>query len=46
MKHLMMDIESPIIDFYPLDFHVDTIGKRYQWMGEVILPFIDQDRLK
>ena len=28
-----------------MDFHVDTKGKRFQWMGEVILPFIDQERL-
>eukprot|EP01017_Pseudomicrothorax_dubius_P006717 TRINITY_DN11976_c0_g1_i2.p1 TRINITY_DN11976_c0_g1~~TRINITY_DN11976_c0_g1_i2.p1 ORF type:complete len:285 (-),score=59.02 TRINITY_DN11976_c0_g1_i2:158-964(-) len=36
---------SEIIDFYPSDFAVDTKGKRYEWMGEVLLPFIEEERL-
>jgi len=45
MRELMFDINSEIIDFYPNDFEVDVEGKRYAWMGEVILPFIDEKRL-
>ena len=45
MRHLMMDENSEIIDFYPPDFVVDVKGKRYAWMGEVILPFIEEERL-
>jgi len=41
----MYDIDSEIIDFYPHDFEVDTEGKRWAWMGETILPFIDETRL-
>ena len=41
----MKSDESPIIDYYPKDFYVDLKGKRFAWLGEVILPFIDEDRL-
>ncbi|KAI8112489.1 hypothetical protein M9434_003812 [Picochlorum sp. BPE23] len=44
-RHLMKDPNSPIVDFYPVDFHVDTEGKRAEWEGVVQVPFIDQDRL-
>jgi 5'-3' exoribonuclease 2 len=37
--------ESEIADFYPKDFHVELTGKKYAWLGEVILPFIDEKRL-
>jgi len=37
--------DSPIIDFYPSKFYVDLKGKTVEWLGEVILPFIDDNRL-
>lgn len=45
MRSLMLDDESEIIDFYPRDFFVDLKGKRFAWMGEVIVPFIEEERL-
>lgn len=45
-KELMLNPESDIIDFYPEEFKVDLIGKPFAWLGEVILPFINEKRLK
>ena len=43
--HLMESEDSPVIDFYPLDFEIDLNGKKYEWQGVALLPFIDADRL-
>lgn len=29
--------ESPIIDFYPVDFKIDLNGKKYNWQGKETL---------
>lgn len=42
----MLETDSEIIDFYPDDFKVDVKGKRFAWLGEVLLPLIDPERLK
>ncbi|GAA5941721.1 ssRNA exonuclease RAT1 [Sporobolomyces koalae] len=42
---LMTEPDSPIIDFYPKEFHIDMNGKKMLWQGVALLPFIDQDRL-
>ncbi|KAK7103968.1 5'-3' exoribonuclease 2-like [Littorina saxatilis] len=42
---LMYDPESPIIDFYPINFKIDLNGKKYAWQGVALLPFVDETRL-
>ncbi|KAL3917926.1 MAG: hypothetical protein SGILL_004483 [Bacillariaceae sp.] len=44
-RWLMLDPQSPIIDFYPKTFTVDMNGKRWPWEAVVLLPFIDSKRL-
>lgn len=41
----MTEKESPILDFYPEEFHIDMNGKKMLWQGVALLPFIDQQRL-
>jgi len=44
-RHLMTEATSPIADFYPRDFSVDLEGKRADWEGVVLIPFINEERL-
>ena len=40
LQPLMQTTKSPISDYFPTDFMIDILGKRFSWMGEVLLPFI------
>jgi 5'-3' exonuclease len=42
---LMISKKSPIKSFYPEDFKVDLNGKKRDYLGVVLLPFIDQHAL-
>lgn len=42
---LMVNPNSPIIDFYPRDFQLDMNGKKMDWEAVVKIPFIEEDRL-
>jgi 5'-3' exoribonuclease 1 len=44
-QDLMNDINSPILDFYPLEFEQDLNGKKQEWEAVVKIPFIDEERL-
>ena len=43
-RDLMLSPNSPVIDFYPVEFELDSEGKHSSWEAIVILPFIDEVR--
>ncbi|KAL5039286.1 hypothetical protein BDV3_002654 [Batrachochytrium dendrobatidis] len=44
-QDLLVDANSPIIDFYPSEFELDMTGKKSDWEAIVKIPFIDEKRL-
>lgn len=36
-QHLMVDLDSTIIDFYPENFKIDLNGKKYAWQVRMVL---------
>ncbi|KAG6840893.1 hypothetical protein C0991_003417 [Blastosporella zonata] len=44
-QDLMYDPNSPILDFYPLEFELDLNGKKQDWEAIVKIPFMDESRL-
>ena len=41
----MVNEDSPVRDFYPMDFETDLNGKQMEWEAVVLIPFIDEERL-
>ena len=41
----MVNEDSPVKDFYPVDFETDLNGKQMEWEAVVLIPFIDEVRL-
>lgn len=44
-QFLLINEESPIIDFYPNNFNLDTLGKYQTWQCPPILPIVDDQRV-
>lgn len=44
-RDLMTDDNSPILDFYPIEFEQDLNGKKQEWEAVVKIPFIEETRL-
>ncbi|XP_063418054.1 5'-3' exoribonuclease 1-like isoform X2 [Mytilus trossulus] len=42
---LMLNEDSPIIDFYPVNFQTDLNDKQQEWEAVVLIPFIEEVRL-
>ena len=41
----MVNEDSPVKDFYPVNFETDLNGKQMEWEAVVLIPFIDEGRL-
>ncbi|XP_017089098.2 5'-3' exoribonuclease 1 isoform X1 [Drosophila bipectinata] len=42
---LMLNPNSPLAEFFPVDFESDLNGKKHDWEAVVLIPFIDEQRL-
>ena len=45
-KWFMTHPDSPVIDMFPKEVKLDYVGCRYEWMGVILLPQIDEARLQ
>ena len=46
LQSLMINPDSPIFEFYPKDFVSDLNGKQQEWEAVVLIPFIEEIKLK
>ncbi|KAK3858374.1 hypothetical protein Pcinc_035435 [Petrolisthes cinctipes] len=44
-RGLMVNIDSPLKEFYPDDFETDLNGKQQDWEAVVLIPFLDEKKL-
>ncbi|KOC61668.1 5'-3' exoribonuclease 1 [Habropoda laboriosa] len=42
---LLTEEQSPILNYYPVEFQTDLNGKKQDWEGVVLIPFIDEKSL-
>jgi len=33
LHHLMLNANSPICDYFPSNFVIDLVGKKFAWLG-------------
>lgn len=45
LQSLMVSEDSPVKDFYPVDFKTDLNGKQQEWEAIVLIPFINEEQL-
>ncbi|CAN8071157.1 unnamed protein product [Agarophyton chilense] len=45
MQELMVNPNSSVAKFYPVEFNVDQNGKRNAWEAVVVVPFIEEESL-
>lgn len=45
LSTLLLDEQSPVIQYYPKIFDIDLGGKRREWEGIVLLPMMDMTKL-
>ena len=41
----MLNDDSPIKEYYPVEFQTDLNGKAQEWEAVVLIPFINEERL-
>ena len=46
LHNLMTEIESPLIEYYPLNIKIDYINKDMEWKGEPYLPIININKIR
>ncbi len=46
MRNYMTSYESPIIEYYPIDYKLETLNKTFYWQCHPILPIIDDIKIK
>ena len=42
----MTNYESPIIEYYPIDYKLETLNRIFYWQCHPILPIIDDIKIK
>lgn len=45
-RHLMTDINSPIIEYYPVEYDIDMIDIGISWKTHPLIPFVDLDNIR
>ena len=46
MGELMTSFKSPLIEYYPIDYKLQTLNKIFYWQCNPILPIIDDKKIK